>query len=79
MSWTALNDSPTGKPRRPPGRPPGSLTAVVAQSRALGVHHFAFLRASFVGVDLGAAFERYLAWGETTSDLRHVQHRCQTP
>ena len=62
-------------PRRPPGRPKGALGRVLALSRNLGVHHFAFLRASLVGVDLAAAFKRYLVWGETSSDLRHVQHR----
>jgi hypothetical protein len=33
------------KPRRPPGRPPGALGRVIAPSRRLGVHLFAFLRA----------------------------------
>lgn len=62
-------------PRRPPGRPKGALGRVIAPSRRLGVHHFAFLRAGIVGVDPADAFERYLAWGETSSDPRHVQHR----
>jgi site-specific recombinase XerD len=48
---------------------------VIAPSRKLGVHHFAFLRAGFVGVDAAYAFDRFLAWGETSSDPRHVQHR----
>jgi site-specific recombinase XerD len=63
------------KARRPPGRPRGALTRVVATSRALGVHHFAFLRASLLNLDLDAAFKRYLDWGETTADPRHVRHR----
>jgi hypothetical protein len=39
------------------------------------VHHFAFVRSSLLGLDLAEAFNRYLAWSETTTDLRHVQHR----
>lgn len=61
-------------PRRA-GRPRGARSAVLAHARALGIHHFAFLRAALIGVDLRAAFERYLAWSETNSDLRHIQHR----
>jgi hypothetical protein len=72
---TATTPATEAKPRRPPGRPPGALGRVIAPSRKLGVHHFAFLRAGFVGVDDADAFDRYLAWGETTSDPRHVQHR----
>ncbi|MES1265481.1 MAG: phage integrase family protein, partial [Variovorax sp.] len=57
------------------GRPKGARSAVLASARALGIHHFAFLRATFVGIDTRAAFDRYLAWAETTSDLRHIEHR----
>ena len=60
-------------PRR--GRPPGSKAVVVQDARSLGVHHFAFLRASLLGVDLREAFNRYLAWSETTTDLRYIQNR----
>ena len=60
-------------PRR--GRPPGAKAQVVRDARSLGVHHFAFLRASFLGVDLREAFNRYLAWSETTTDLRYIQNR----
>ena len=42
----------------------------------MGAHHFAFLRESLLGLDLAEAFHRYLAWSETTTDVRHVQHRC---
>ena len=62
-------------PARRPGRPAGARAQVVREGRSLGVHHFAFVRSSLLGLDLAAAFERYLAWSETTSDLRHVQHR----
>jgi site-specific recombinase XerD len=62
-------------PPRPRGRPTGARAQVVRDSRALGIHHFAFVRASLLGLDLRASFERYLAWSETTSDLRYVQHR----
>ncbi|MBK7424636.1 MAG: hypothetical protein IPJ48_16970 [Propionivibrio sp.] len=39
------------------------------------MHHFAFVRASLYGVDLREAFMRYLAWSETTTDLRYIQNR----
>ena len=72
----APEPSPTLK--RPRGRPRGSKAVVVrpgADGRALGVHHVAFLRSTLLGLDLRAAFERYLAFGETTTDLRHVEAR----
>ena len=62
-------------PKRKVGRPKGSKGRVMQEARALGVHHFAFVRSSLLGLDLGEAFNRYLAWAETTTDLRHVQHR----
>jgi hypothetical protein len=34
------------------------------------------VRESLLGLDLAEAFHRYLAWSETTTDVRHVQHRC---
>ena len=55
-------------PKRSPGRPPGARSKVFASARALGLH-------ALLGVDLRAAFERYMAWSETNSDLRFVQHR----
>jgi site-specific recombinase XerD len=61
--------------KRPRGRPPGSKSAVVRDVRALGVHHVAFLRAALLGLDVRDAFERYLAFGETTTDLRHIEAR----
>ncbi len=57
------------------GRPPGAKAAVVRDARALGVHHFAFLRSALYGLDLRQAFVRYLEWSETTTDLRHIEHR----
>jgi hypothetical protein len=62
-------------PRRKPGRPKGSKAQVIQDARALGIHHFAFVRSSILGLDLAESFDRYLAWGESTTDLRHVQHR----
>jgi site-specific recombinase XerD len=62
-------------PKRKVGRPKGSKGRVLQEARNLGVHHFAFVRSSLLGLDLAEAFNRYLAWGETTTDLRHVQHR----
>ena len=61
--------------RRKPGRPLGSKAQVVQDARALGVHHFAFVRSSILGLDLAESFDRYLAWAETTTDLRYVQNR----
>lgn len=63
-------------PRRKPGRPKGARGRVVRDPRALGVHHFAFVRSELLGLDLAEAFDRYLAWGEPTSDFRFVQNRC---
>jgi len=48
---------------------------VVRDARALGIHHFAFVRSSLLGLDLRDAFKRYLAWSETTTDLRFIQKR----
>ncbi len=62
-------------PPRRPGRPPGARTALLASARSLGIHHFAFLRSTLLGLEPKAAFEHYLAWSEATTDLRHVEHR----
>ena len=62
-------------PSRKPGRPMGSKAQVILDARSLGIHHFAFVRSSLLGLDLREAFERYLAWSETTTDLRYVQNR----
>src|SRR5450830_693544 len=64
-----------GAPNRKRGRPPGSRAQVVRDTRSLGIHHFAFVRSSLLGMDLREAFKRYLAWSETTTDLRYVQNR----
>jgi site-specific recombinase XerD len=61
-------------PRRS-GRPLGSRARVIQDPRALGIHHFAFVRCSLLGMNLRESFERYLAWCETTTDLRFVQNR----
>lgn len=61
--------------QRRPGRPKGSTAKVLQDVRALGVHHFAFVRSSLLGLDLADSFARYLAWAETTTDLRYVQNR----
>jgi site-specific recombinase XerD len=45
------------------------------EARALGVHHFAFVRSSLLGLDLANSFERYMSWAETTTDLRFVKNR----
>lgn len=51
---------------------------VVNDVRSLGIHHFAFVRSSLLGLDLRVAFTRYLAWSETTTDLRYIQNRRDT-
>lgn len=62
-------------PLRKLGRPPGAKARVVRDTRSLGIHHFAFVRSSLLGLDLRDAFNRYLAWSETTTDLRYIQNR----
>ena len=62
-------------PTRRPGRPVGSKAQVIRDPRSLGIHHFAFVRSSLLGLDLRESFLRYLAWSETTTDLRYVQNR----
>ena len=57
------------------GRPKGSKAKVIQVARSLGLHHFAFVRSSLLGLDLAESFERYMAWAETTTDLRFVQNR----
>ena len=66
------------EPRRRPGRPKGAKSQVVRDPRALGLHHFAFVRSCLLGLELRDAFARYLAWSETTTDLRYVQNRRDT-
>jgi hypothetical protein len=61
--------------KRKPGRPSGAKARVLQEARALGIHHFAFVRSSLLGLDLADAFARYMAWAETTTDLRYVQGR----
>lgn len=62
-------------PGRPRGRPLGSQTRVLQQEAALGRHHFAFLRAWLQGLDLKAAWQRYLAFAERSDDMRYVERR----
>ncbi|MES2946935.1 MAG: phage integrase family protein [Pseudomonadota bacterium] len=33
------------------------------------------MRSCLLGLDVRQAFDRYLAWSETTTDMRHIQHR----
>ena len=77
MPATSSNFEPlfhAASPRKP-GRPLGSKAVVVQDVRSLGIHHFAFVRSSLLGLDLREAFNRYLAWSETTTDLRYIQNR----
>lgn len=57
------------------GRPKGAKTRVLRSSQALGVQHFAFLRAWLQGLDLKTAWDRYLAFAEASSDRRHIERR----
>lgn len=57
------------------GRPRGAKSRVVHAQVVLGRHHFAFLRSVFLGVDVKTAWQRYLAFGELSDDLRRIQHR----
>jgi len=77
MTVTSLTFDPLfhSAKRRKPGRPPGAKASVVRDTRSLGIHHFAFVRSSLLGLDLREAFDRYLAWSETTTDLRYIQNR----
>jgi site-specific recombinase XerD len=70
-----MHESPTLQGARRRGRPPGSKASVIRDPRALGTHHFSFVRSCLLGLDLAASFERYVAWSEATTDLRHVQAR----
>lgn len=38
------------------------------------MHHFAFLRSWFLGLDLRQAWQRYLAFSALSDDLRHIEH-----
>jgi len=67
-----LFHSPAPKRR---GRPPGAKSQVIKDPRSLGLHHFAFVRSALLGLDLRQSFDRYLAWAESTTDLRYVQNR----
>lgn len=62
------------EPRRRRGRPAGSKSRVLGQV-TLGTHHFSFLRSYFQGLDTRDAWNRYMAFSEANSDLRHVEHR----
>jgi hypothetical protein len=53
----SLQSAPVSK--RKLGRPKGSKGKVLHEVRALGVHHFAFVRSSLLGLDLAEAFDRY--------------------
>ena len=59
------------------GRPPKTTSKVVRQVRLLGLEHFAFVRATLMGLDLRKNFERYIAWAEPLSDLRIAQTRFE--
>jgi site-specific recombinase XerD len=63
--------SPSTPTRR--GRPPGARSRVLADGRAIGAHHIAFLRALLQGVELRAAWRRYMAFVVDAHDLRVME------
>lgn len=66
---------PVSQPARRRGRPPGSTVRVLqAADGVLGVHHLAFLRSWLQGLELRWAWARYMAFGHTSCDLRHIEH-----
>jgi site-specific recombinase XerD len=73
-------DAPTAQPQEPQpaprkrGRPPGSRAKVLAHPD-LGVHHFAFVRSWLQGLDVRWAWERYMAFCESSADLRYIERR----
>lgn len=62
----------TGAAQAKRGRPKGAVTNDFRRI-ALGVCHFAFLRAWINGVDLHQAWDRYLAYEGSSSDERHIK------
>jgi hypothetical protein len=60
---------------KPKGRPRGVLDKVVSSTRSLGVHHFAFVRSSLLGLDIDEAFDRYMAWTGGRAEPRNVPRR----
>lgn len=61
-------------PARRRGRPPGAKNKVL-RTEVLGVHHFAFLRSWFQGVESHEAWKRYMDFCDPVSDPRHVESR----
>ena len=53
-------------PSQKTGRPMGARAAVIRDPRSLGIHHFAFVRSSILGLDLAESFDRYIAWALIT-------------
>ena len=65
-------------PRRRRGRPPGAQSRVLREPvRALGRHHFAFLRALLDGIDIEDAWTRYLSFFGGPTDRRHFASRLR--
>lgn len=60
---------------RKPGRPRGARTRVLREGQALGRHHFAFLRSWLQGLDMRQAWERYLGFGELSTDRRYIERQ----
>jgi site-specific recombinase XerD len=68
-------DTPPAPPTpRKRGRPPGSRAKVLAHPD-LGIHHFAFVRSWLQGLDVRWAWERYMAFSESSGDLRYIERR----
>lgn len=73
-----MTDAPKlpSEPRR--GRPPGAVTRVFRPDGALGLHHFAFLRAQLHGMPAQEAWARYMAHLDIPNDLRLIKHHTRT-
>jgi len=70
---TLASTGTPASPKRGRGRPAGARSRVLADGRALGPHHIAFLRAWFQGLDLRIAWEHYLAFAVDSSDARVIE------
>lgn len=67
-------DNPVSLTRRR-GRPVGAGSRVLQTGDGvLGLHHLAFLRSWLQGLDVKWAWERYMAFAQASSDLRHIEH-----
>ena len=60
-------------PKRKVGRPKGAKGRVLQEARALGVHHFAFVRSSLLGLDLAEAFNDVKLYEQGKKQLKSAK------